>query len=175
MKSLMPSKTAKPVPNTWLLNEDRPMPEVVIVRPACTEDLDGLVCLLEMLFSIEEDFVIDSDKHRRGLDVMLNNRRGCIMAAEAANGIVVGMCSGQLTVSTAEGGPAVLIEDVIVHKEWRGRGIGALLLDSIMAWGWENEASRLQLLADRKNVPALAFYKHLGWETTQLTCLRKQL
>jgi len=152
-----------------------PMSDAIIVRPARTEDLDGLVCLLETLFSIEDDFVIDTDKQRRGLEMMLNNGRGRILIAETANGTVVGMCSGQLTVSTAEGGPAVLIEDVVVHEEWRGQGIGAQLMDGITTWARGNEAGRLQLLADVENIPALDFYKHLGWQPTQLICLRNRL
>jgi len=151
------------------------MPEVAPVRPACREDLLGLVGLLESLFSIEEDFVVDADKQRRGLELMLNNGRGCILVAESADRTVVGMCSGQLTVSTAEGGPAVLIEDMVVREDWRGQGIGARLMDGISVWAAENEAVRLQLLADRKNLPALEFYKHLGWEQTQLICLRNRL
>jgi ribosomal protein S18 acetylase RimI-like enzyme len=151
------------------------MSEVTIVRPATHDDLDGLVLLLEALFSIEEDFAIDRTKQRLGLELMLNNGRGCILTAVAADETVVGMCSGQLTVSTAEGGPAVLIEDVVVLNEWRGQGIGAKLLDGVSAWAKDNEAVRLQLLADKNNQSALDFYKHLGWEQTQLTCLRNRL
>nr|WP_321513865.1 GNAT family N-acetyltransferase [uncultured Pseudodesulfovibrio sp.] len=151
------------------------MPEAVSVCPAGHEDLESLVVLLETLFSIEEDFVVDQAKQRRGLELMLNNGRGCILAAKAADGTVVGMCSGQLTVSTAEGGPAVLIEDVIVQQDWQGQGIGTKLMDGITAWARENEVTRLQLLADRQNLPALDFYKHLGWQPTQLVCLRNRL
>lgn len=146
----------------------------VTIRPAVHADIESLVRLLDELFSIEEDFVAEEERQRCGLEMMLNNGRGCILAAEAADGTVVGMCSGQLTVSTAEGGPAVLIEDVIVRQDWRGQGVGASLLDAITEWARDNEASRLQLLADRHNGPALDFYKHLGWQPTQLVCLRNK-
>lgn len=151
------------------------MSKAVTIRPARIDDLPGLVNLLETLFSIEEDFVIDAAKQRRGLEMMLNNGRGRILAACSADGTVVGLCSGQLTVSTAEGGPAILIEDVVVQEDWRGLGIGGRLMDSIADWAKENEATRLQLLADVKNGPALSFYEHLGWEKTQLICLRNRL
>ncbi len=147
----------------------------ITVRSATHKDLDGLISLLASLFSIEEDFLVDEEKQRRGLEMMLNNGRGRILTAATADGTVVGMCSGQLTVSTVEGGPAVLIEDVVVHEDWRGQGIGARLMDGISTWAAENEAVRLQLLADIENIPALDFYKHLGWQQTQLTCLRKRL
>ena len=151
------------------------MPEVVNVRLATSADIESLADLLETLFSIEEDFVVDRDNQRRGLEMMLNNGRGCVLAAQAADGTVVGMCTGQLTISTAEGGPAVLIEDVVVREDRRGQGIGARLMDAMAEWARGNEAGRLQLLADSGNEPALGFYEHLGWETTQLICLRNRL
>ncbi|BDQ33435.1 GNAT family N-acetyltransferase [Pseudodesulfovibrio portus] len=151
------------------------MPEAVIIRSATAADIEGLVDLLEDLFSIEEDFDVDRDNQRRGLEMMLNNGRGCILAAQAADGTVVGMCSGQLTISTAEGGPAVLIEDVVVREDRRGQGIGARLLEDLARWAADNEAGRLQLLADSGNGPALGFYEHLGFERTRLICLRNRL
>lgn len=157
------------------------MPEAIVIRPAVIEDIESLICLLETLFSVEEDFAIDRTRQRRGLEMMLNNGRGRVIVAEtsptaeAADGTVVGMCSGQLTISTAEGGPAVLIEDVVVLEDWRGQGIGERLMAGITAWARENEAARLQLLADRDNVPALDFYKYLGWQQTSLICLRNRL
>ncbi len=150
------------------------MSDAVIVRPATSEDICELTSLLETLFSIEEDFEIDAALQRRGLEMMLNNGRGCILTACTSDGTVVGMCSGQLTISTAEGGPAVLIEDVVVHEDWRGLGIGAKLMDGISAWAKDNEATRLQLLADKQNTRAIDFYKHLGWQPTQLICLRNR-
>ena len=143
------------------------MPEAVNIRPATFDDLDSLTGLIRDLSSIEEDFVQDGPRQRRGLEMMLNSGRGCILVADA-DGAVVGMCSGQLTVPTAEGGPAVLVEDLLVHQDWRGRGIGSALMDSIAAWAKGNNQARLQLLADRNTVPALEFYKSLDWQPTRL-------
>ncbi len=143
----------------------------VRIRSAEPADLDSLVSLLAALFSIEEDFVFDAPKQRRGLTLMLENERGCVLVAEA-EGEVVGMCSGQLLVSTAEGGLSLLVEDVVVHEPWRRRGVGRLLLEAISGWAKAKKASRLQLLADRNNIPALDFYRHQGWRTTELICLR---
>jgi len=145
----------------------------IIVRRALPADLASLVSLLEVLFSIEEDFSFDKSRQQRGLAMMLENPLGCILVAEA-KGKVVAMCSGQLTVSTAEGGPSLLVEDVVVREEFRGRSIGRQLMEQIGLWARENGADRLQLLADRNNLSALSFYEKLGWQTTQLICLRKK-
>lgn len=144
----------------------------ILIRPARQKDLDHLAALLEKLFSIEEDFVFNEKLQRRGLEIMLKNERGCILVAEAGNE-VAGMCSGQLTVSTAEGGRALLVEDVVVHEKFRGKGVGRQLMQGIAAWGRAKGVSRFQLLADRNNTPALDFYRKLGWRTTELICLRK--
>ena len=144
------------------------------IRPARPEDLDRLVELLKVLFSIEEDFTFNETLQRLGLQMMLENGRGCILVAEV-DGQVIGMCSGQLTISTAEGGLALLVEDVVVHWGWQGQGIGRRLMEGIDAWARQQGASRLQLLADWNNTPALEFYNHLGWQTTELICLRKHV
>jgi ribosomal protein S18 acetylase RimI-like enzyme len=144
----------------------------ILIRPAQQNDLNHLVSLLEKLFSIEEDFVFNEQLQRKGLQIMLTNELGCILVAEAA-GEVVGMCSGQLTASTAEGGPALLVEDVVVHEDFRGKGIGGRLMRWLAEWGKAKGVSRFQLLADRNNTAALDFYTKLGWQTTELICLRK--
>lgn len=102
---------------------------------------------------------------------MLANERGCVLVAEA-EGQVVGMCTGQLLVSTAEGGLSLLVEDVVVDQQWRRRGVGRLLMTAISDWAKAKKVSRLQLLADRNNEAGLDFYRSLGWQTTALICLR---
>lgn len=144
------------------------------IRPAVQEDLDALVGLLRVLFSIEEDFQFDGELQRLGLLHLLANRQGRLLVAEQ-NGQVIGMCSGQIIISTAEGGPALLVEDVVVADRWRNRGIGRQLLAGLSSWAGQQGITRLQLLADKDNHAALAFYDRLHWQTTQLICLRKYI
>lgn len=144
----------------------------LIVRPAVPADIEFMVSLLRLLFSIEEDFQANEERQRQGLALMLDNPRGIILVAEVDDQ-VIGMCSGQLLISTAEGGPALLMEDVIVTEEFRGCGVGRLLVSAMGEWAATQGACRLQLLADRKNNDALVFYARLGWQATGLICLRK--
>ena len=144
------------------------------LRKARHQDLDELTALLRLLFTIEADFSFDAAKQKRGLAMLLDNDRGCILVAEAA-GQVIGMCTGQVVISTAEGGPSVLVEDVVVAPGHRNHGIGRALINTMTGWALEQGATRLQLLADTNNPPALAFYQRLGWQTTALICLRRHL
>jgi len=144
-----------------------------ILRKARQQDLEPLTALLELLFTIEADFGFDAARQRRGLSLMLDNNQGCILVAEEA-GQVIGMCTGQVVISTAEGGPAVLVEDVVVDPGHRGCGVGRELMAAMAGWGLEQGAVRLQLLADKNNFSALSFYERIGWRMTALICLRQQ-
>lgn len=144
------------------------------IRKAEPGDIEVLTGLLKILFAIETDFTFDEAKQGRGLQLMLKEPdKRCIMVAEAGRQ-VIGMCSAQLLVSSAEGGMAALIEDMVVTGEYRGRGIGKGLLSAVEDWAVRQGATRLELLADRINTPALAFYQAMKWHPTRLICLQKK-
>lgn len=146
----------------------------MIIRPATRSDITAMADLLAELFAVESDFTSDIDRQFRGLSLMIDGcpDRCCVRVAEI-DGSVVGMATGQAVISTAEGGPAVLVEDVVVSREHQGRGLGPKLLNDVIAWARDRGATRLQLLADVDNTHALAFYRHMGWAQTRLICLRK--
>jgi ribosomal protein S18 acetylase RimI-like enzyme len=146
--------------------------EQIIIRRAVPADIPALVGLLGLLFSIEHDFTIDAAKQERGLHLLLAESRAAVLVAAEAEGQVIGFCTGQLLISTAEGGPAAVIEDVVVLPNKQRQGVGKRLLLAISAWAASFGANRLHLLADCNNAPALAFYKRVGWEITALVCLR---
>ena len=144
------------------------------IRRAKHADISGMIRLLRILFSIETDFAFDEGKQQRGLEMMLGDPTNrCIMVVEFKQQIV-GMCTAQILVSTAEGGIVALIEDLVVEEACRGQGIGRELLLSIEGWATARGARRIQLLADQNNTQALEFYKKMNWESTQLVCLHKK-
>jgi GNAT superfamily N-acetyltransferase len=146
----------------------------LIIRPARPEDIPRMCELLADLFSVESDFEVDVVKQMKGLSMLVSDLWGRAFVAVADNSIV-GMATVQTLISTAEGGRVGLVEDVIVDRQFRGRGVGTRLLEQIAAWGRENGLKRLQLLADSDNRPALEFYSSLRWISTRLICLRKLL
>ncbi len=145
----------------------------VRIRTACAADLPVLVRLVGELFSIEADFRPDPEKQRRGLALMLADPASRAVLVAERGGEVVGMVTGQLVVSTAEGAPSVLVEDMVVDAASRGGGVGRALLAAVESWAAKRGATRLQLLADRENAPALAFYARMGWSATRLVCWRR--
>jgi ribosomal protein S18 acetylase RimI-like enzyme len=57
---------------------------------------------------------------------------------------------------------------MVIEEDYRGEGLGKALLDEALVWAKNKGATRAQLLVDTENTPALGYYAHLGWETTQL-------
>jgi len=144
------------------------------IRAARPPDLDILTGLLAELFAIETDFQVDPVRQRAGLELLLAAPSALVLVAERG-GRVVGMCTLQMLVSTAEGGPAALLEDLIVHRPCRSQGIGRALLSAAEQGARERGARRIQLLADRRNRHALAFYAAAGWTVSRMIAVRKLL
>jgi ribosomal protein S18 acetylase RimI-like enzyme len=145
-----------------------------VIRPAVNEDIEAMVSLLKELFSIETDYVIDRDRQQGGLELLLAQPDSIVLVAEY-NHSVIGMCSVQTVISTAEGGPAGLLEDMIVCRGFRRMGAGEMLLAAAEKWAGGHGLSRLQLLTDCRNESALSFYTSQGWQKTKMVCLQKIL
>jgi ribosomal protein S18 acetylase RimI-like enzyme len=147
---------------------------MLIIRPARIDDLEPLTRLLQELFTLETDFTPDAARQRAGLKLLLKEAGAVILIAENC-GEVVGMCSVQTVISTAEGGPAGILEDMIVARSARGQGAGRALQEAAQRWAEARGLTRLQLQAEFDNEKALRFYFKTGWQKTGLVGLRKNL
>ena len=105
------------------------LPGRIQIRQATIADIPQLCDLLSLLFTQEADFTPDVERQSRGLRLILEQPQiGCIYCATDDNSVVIGMVSLLFTVSTAEGGVAAWLEDMVVHPHRRGQGIGEQLL-----------------------------------------------
>jgi len=66
--------------------------------------------------------------------------------------------------STWKGRPGLYLEDLFVHPEFRGLGIGKALLQRVAAIALENNCPRLQWEVLDWNTPAVDFYRAMGAE-----------
>ncbi|MBZ0091189.1 MAG: GNAT family N-acetyltransferase [Sulfuricellaceae bacterium] len=145
------------------------------IGPADSRDIPGLVALLGELFGQEADFRPDRDKQTRALRLILSNpERGRLFVLRDGSQ-VVGMANALITVSTAEGGPVVLLEDVIVSEPYRDSGLGGKLIDHVLEWAEQEGLLRVTLLTDRSNRGALRFYQRQGFRRSSMVVLRRPL
>ena len=88
---------------------------------------------------------------------------------------VVGMVSLLFTISTAEGGPACWLEDMVVGPDRRGDGLGSRLLQHAIHYARIHGFSRITLLTDKVNAGAIRFYERHGFVESAMTALRLDL
>jgi len=142
---------------------------------ASASDLPQLADLLAELFTLESDFAPDRDKQLQGLTLILENPACGQLFVLRDGAQIAGMVNALITVSTAEGGRVLLLEDVIVQSEYRGRGLGRQLVSHVLDWARAEGMARVTLLADQDNHAALDFYGKLDFELSHMTVLRKKI
>jgi GNAT superfamily N-acetyltransferase len=146
--------------------------DTTIVEQATIEDLPQLTDLLFDLFTIEADFKPDRAKQMRGLQLLLEQpNRGRILVLRQ-NGVILGMINLLFTISTAEGGFVILLEDVIVQREQRGRGIGDQLLKHAVDYAKQKNFLRITLLTDRLNDDSQRFFTRHGFTKSTMIPMR---
>jgi GNAT superfamily N-acetyltransferase len=149
--------------------------EQVAIEPATLEDLPQLTELLFELFTLEGDFSPDRAKHMRGLRLVLEQpSRGRIFVVRQ-DGQILAMINLLFTISTAEGGFVLLLEDFIVHQEHRHRGFGDMLMEYSIQFAREKNFLRITLLTDRTNEEAQRFFKAHGYTDSKMIPLRMYL
>lgn len=148
---------------------------MLIFRKAKEKDIDDLSRLLEALFFIETDFVVDPEKQKTGLALFFSSSEEKAIFVAENEGVLVGMVTGQLVISTAAGGYSILVEDLYVQDRFRHKDIGTSLVQMMQEWGKGKGALRIQLLADRRNKAAHIFYRILGFQASRMYGLYMQL
>jgi ribosomal protein S18 acetylase RimI-like enzyme len=142
------------------------------IVPAGIGDIPAMTALLGLLFRLESDFMPDPRKQQEGLRLLLHSPTASAWVARTTEQ-VVGMVTLQTVVSTAEGGKAAVLEDLIVAPAFRRNGIGRTLVNTVLDYAQANGIRRIQLLADVHNVGAIIFYRALDWKQTNLVALRR--
>lgn len=140
----------------------------IVIEQALESDLHPMAELLAQLFTIEHDFDINFDKQYNGLLLLFAQESSDLYVARSGNK-VVGMITMQRVISTAEGGYAGLIEDLIVDAEYREMKIGTRLIRKMIHVASEKGYVRIQLAADKDNENGLIFYRQRGFKQTNLT------
>ena len=144
----------------------------VVIEPAVFEDLDELSNLLGELFSQEEDFRPDKQKQLQGLRLIFEEpNRGRVFVLRRDR-TIVGMINLLFTISTAEGGFVLLLEDLVVHDAFRGHGYGSKLLEYAIEFAKQKKFLRITLLTDRPELRSQNFFKRHGFFESHMLPMR---
>ena len=145
------------------------------IEPATLDDLPALVDLVMSLLQIEEDFEPDRDKQEIGLRLILEQpNRGRIFVLRTDHALI-GMVNLQFTISTAEGGMVMLLEDMIIHPEHRGQGYGTRLVEYVINFARKKDFRRITLLTDRISEESQRFFQRFGFAKSHMIPMRLPL
>jgi GNAT superfamily N-acetyltransferase len=144
-------------------------------RPGTMADVPQLCELLSLLFEQESDFVPDARRQTRALEMIVSQPEVGRIFCAVEGGTLVGMVSVLFTVSTAEGGRAAWLEDMIIHPARRRGGIGGQLLQTAIAGAKKSGCTRITLLTDGTNAAAQEFYRRAGFVRSQMIPLRLKI
>jgi GNAT superfamily N-acetyltransferase len=155
-----------------LWNKPTGMSEKVVIEPATEADLDYLSDMLGGLFAQESYFRPDKEKQLRGLRLIFEQpSRGRVFVLRR-DGVIVGMINLLFTISTAEGGFVILLEDLVVHKEFQGKGYGSKLLNHAIEFAKQKNFLRITLLTDRPENVAQEFFRKHGFVESSMIPMR---
>jgi GNAT superfamily N-acetyltransferase len=142
------------------------------VTSATSGDIPALQHLLCLLFSQEAEFEADPEVQKAGLQQLLHSPELGQILVLRAGGAVVGMVNLLFTVSTALGGRVAVLEDMIMHPEWRGCGAGSKLLLAAIDLCKTHGCRRITLLTDGSNQGAQRFYARHGFSPSPMLPMR---
>jgi len=144
----------------------------IAIDLATEEDIPRLADFLGLLLAQEAEFVADQEKQRRALHAVVSDASIGRIYVVRESADLVAMVSLLYTVSSAEGGKAAWLEDLVVRPDRRGRGIGRTLLGHVAAQARAHGVLRITLLTDPDNKRAHALYRSLGFEFSAMRPMR---
>ena len=138
------------------------------IRTARADDLPALLDLLEQL----RDGATPGGPRERAPEPVaaeafariLADERRAFLVAEAADGSVVGTADVVIVPNlTHAARPLAYVENVVVDRERRGRGVGTALMAECETRALEAGAYKLQLLSGAARADAHRFYESMGY------------
>lgn len=150
-----------------------------IIRKANIEDMSDVLRLITELAVFENE----PDAVHISLETLIKHGTGphplftCFVAED--NKHIVGMALVYFRFSTWEG-KSLHLEDLIVSKEYRGKGYGKLLYNKVMQYATSQEVNRVEWVVLDWNTDAITFYERSGalllkdWHLVQMDKNRLQ-
>ena len=136
-----------------------------IVRAATVDDVDQMVDLLWSVAAegrwLGTEVPFDRSARRAGLVTRLGGSDSMVYVADAGDRDHDVRIAGNITVDVATYGVATI--GMLLAPAWRGRGLGAALLDAGLVWAFDRGAHKAALEVWPHNETALALYRKAGF------------
>lgn len=148
----------------------------VLIRPARETDVPAILSLIEALADYERlrDQCVATEARLR--ETLFSARPAAeVLIAEDSGGSVAGFALFCGNYSTFLARPGIWLEDLFVRPEFRGQGLGRMLLAELARLAVDRGCGRVEWAVLDWNAPSIGFYESLGargmteWTTFRLT------
>ena len=121
---------------------------------------------------MQVDFKPDREVQQNGLRLILESpSKGRIFVMRNDHRII-GIVNLLFTISTAAGGMVILLEDFIIHPDFRGLGYGSNMLKHVRKFAKDKKFSRITLLTDKISSDSQKFFKSQGFNYSNMIPMR---
>ncbi|GAA5171268.1 GNAT family N-acetyltransferase [Viridibacterium curvum] len=132
-----------------------------VMRRAVGSDLAGLLDLYRHLHA-DDPVVAPAVAEAQWAAILANPLLHYFVIEEA--GMLVSTCTLSVIPNLTRGlRPYGLVENVVTHPDWRGRGLATQLLHAARDAAWAAGCYKLMLMTSRKAPATLAFYERAGF------------
>jgi ribosomal protein S18 acetylase RimI-like enzyme len=142
------------------------------IGPATLDDIPHLTELLGDHFRHEREFIADKVRQAEGLRQIIAAPESGIILVARLDHAVVGMVLVLYTISTVEGGPVGLLEDLAVRSDLRDQEIDKRLVNAAIIYARTRGLRRLTLLTDHDNAAGQRFYQRHGFVKSEMNVMR---
>ena len=139
----------------------------MLIREITEADLNGLLKLYTHLH--ENPIPVESDRLFSLWNEIISDNNHHIIVAEE-NGEIVSSCVCVIVPNLTHNQQSyALIENVVTHKNFRGKGYATACLDYAKKIAKNNNCYKLMLMTGSKQDSTLRFYERAGYNSTDKT------
>jgi GNAT superfamily N-acetyltransferase len=140
----------------------------ILIRKATKSDLPAIRRLLaELISAMDDTECIDIRIPLRTWQHLLKDARSHFLVA-ATKGTPVGFIHFTVRQTVLHRSPSGLIDELVVAKEYQGKGIGQQLVLAAIEECRRLECCEVEVSTERTNVEARRFYKNCGFNKSEI-------
>ncbi len=138
-----------------------------MIREADKNDLQQILELY--LYLHETDIPEESEQLRHTWDSIISDGNHHLIVCEMEGRIIASCVCVIIPNLTRNVRPYAFIENVVTHKDYRGKGYATACLNYAKQIAEENNCYKMMLLTGSKDKATLNFYKNAGYNSSDKT------
>ncbi|MBQ4217839.1 MAG: GNAT family N-acetyltransferase [Clostridiales bacterium] len=144
-----------------------------MIREAVKEDLKEL---LELYLYLHEDSIPEDSEHLRNTWNQIINDPNHHIILNVIDGKIISSCVCVIIPNlTRNVRPYAFVENVVTHKDYRGRGYAGECLDYAKRIALDNNCYKMMLLTGSKKPETWHFYEKAGYNRNDKTAFYQKL